>query len=67
VSPRRLAATLRDYRRANTLTQSRLAKRAGVSQGYIAALERGIKRHPSVSTLKRLARALGVRLTQLMQ
>lgn len=41
------------------LTQAQLAKRAHVSQPYVARLERGEKTNPSLTVLKRLAKALG--------
>jgi transcriptional regulator with XRE-family HTH domain len=58
------------------MTQEELAKRAGVSQGYIANLEPSNrtgksktvrKNNPSVAILKRLARALGVSVTELLE
>jgi len=64
---------IRERRR---MTQEELAKRAGVSQGYIAKLEPSNrtgksktvrKNNPSVAILKRLARALGVSVTELLE
>jgi transcriptional regulator with XRE-family HTH domain len=58
------------------MTQEELARRAGVSQGYIAKLEPSNrsgrsktvrKSNPSVAILKRLARALGVPVTELLE
>lgn len=46
-------------RRFRGLTQAALAREAGVSQGFISDLEQGGKT-PSVGTLHRLGRALGV-------
>ena len=55
----RLARRLKRMRKFRRLTQARLAARAGLSLGYVARLEIG--RHaPKLSTLRRLARALGV-------
>jgi len=51
----------RDYR---GLTQMALAGAAGVPQSVISAMENG-KRTPSLSTLRALARALGVDLDDL--
>ena len=44
-----------------------LAKKAGVTQAYIAKLEAGEKKNPSLDVLKRLARALGVPVTELLE
>ena len=49
------------------MTQERLAKKAGVTQGYIAQLEGGLRKSPSLPTLKKLARALGVPVTELLE
>ena len=48
-------------RNAAYLTQKQLAQRSGVSQANISKIENG-NYHPSVSTLKRIAGALGKRL-----
>ena len=48
-------------RNAADLTQKQLAQRAGVSQANISKIENG-NYHPSLSTLKRIAGALGKRL-----
>ena len=48
-------------RNAANLTQKQLAQRSGVSQANISKIENG-NYHPSLSTLKRIAGALGKRL-----
>jgi len=50
---------LKTLRRDQKLTQAQLAKRAQVSQSYIVRLEQGGKRNPSLTVLRRLAKALG--------
>jgi transcriptional regulator with XRE-family HTH domain len=54
-------------REAREWSQPDLAKRARVSQAYIAELERGTKRNPSVRIAVRLAKALGVPVTRLLE
>jgi transcriptional regulator with XRE-family HTH domain len=44
-----------------------LAKKAQVTDAYIAQLETGKKKNPSLDVLKRLARALGVPVTELLE
>jgi transcriptional regulator with XRE-family HTH domain len=64
--------TLREQR---GMTQEELAKRAEVSQGYIAKLEPASpgqrktvrKTNPSLPVLRRLAKALGVPVTELLE
>jgi predicted transcriptional regulator len=48
------------------MTQAALAKKAGVSLPYIGRLETG-HHDPKLSTLRRLAKALGVPVTELLE
>lgn len=54
--------TLREARQRARLSQTDLARRAGVAQSVISAYESG-KREPSLRTLERLVAATGGRLT----
>ena len=76
MSPRRLGTVIRELRERAGLTQEQLARRAGVTQGYIAKLEPSNrpgqrktvrKTNPSLPVLKRLARALGVPVGELLE
>jgi transcriptional regulator with XRE-family HTH domain len=67
LAPRRLNAVLRHKREERGWTQRELAKRANVTAGYVAQLEQGLRKNPSLATLKRLARALGVPVTALLE
>jgi transcriptional regulator with XRE-family HTH domain len=40
--------------------------KAKVTPGYVAQLELGIRKNPSLDVVRRLARALGVRLAELL-
>ena len=53
-----LGAQLRRHRLAATLTQERLAEKAGISPAGVAALESGRRRTPRLTTLRLLADAL---------
>lgn len=53
------AANVRRYRREASLTQERLAERAGLHRTYVGSAERG-ERNVSLLAIERLARALGV-------
>jgi transcriptional regulator with XRE-family HTH domain len=57
---------LKRLRRARRLTQEELAKRARVSQPYLSQLEAGEKANPGAAIVKRLAKALGVPVTELL-
>ena len=56
--------TLREHR---ALTQRDLARKARVTQPYVALLESGARKSPSLPVLQRLAKALGVRVTALLE
>src|SRR5215472_8853998 len=56
----RLGEWLRQQRVASGLTQEDLAERSGVSVRAIADLERGRTRRPYPSSVRALARALGL-------
>ncbi len=60
-------AEIRRYRLAASLTQEALAERAGMSATSIAALERGRRKAPRLSTLRRLGEALGLDALQLAE
>jgi DNA-binding XRE family transcriptional regulator len=66
VAPRTLSTVIRELREARQLTQAELAKRAGVTQPYIGHLESGLRKNPSLPTLKKLAQSLGVSVTELL-
>lgn len=53
------AQILLDARKSAKLTQAELAKRIGADKGYISRIERGLT-VPTVSTLYRLAAAMGM-------
>jgi transcriptional regulator with XRE-family HTH domain len=67
MTERRLGAVVRRLRRREGLTQVRLAQRAGIDQGYLSQLESGKRANPSAVIVKRLARALGLRVTELLE
>jgi transcriptional regulator with XRE-family HTH domain len=63
---RRLAMKLKALRERRGLTQADLAKLAKVSPGYLARLET-LRHDPKLSTLVKLARALGVPVGELLE
>lgn len=60
----RLTMRLKELRNQRGWTQPVLAKKVGVSPGYIARLETG-RYDPKLSTLAELANALGVPVREL--
>lgn len=62
----RMAMRLKRMRKAAGLSQEGLARKAGLSLGYIARLEIG-RHDPTVSTVRKLAKALGVSVGELVR
>ena len=48
------------------MNQIELARKSKVAQGYISDLEAGTKKNPGIDTLKKLAKALGVPVAELL-
>jgi transcriptional regulator with XRE-family HTH domain len=62
----RLGVVMTRLRDRRGLTQRDLAKRVGVSGAYVAMLEMGVRRNPSLAVLQRLAKALRVPVSVLL-
>jgi transcriptional regulator with XRE-family HTH domain len=58
---------LRTLRRSKEMGLRELATKARVPPGYLAELEAGKKKNPSLDVLKRLAGAVGVPVTELLE
>jgi transcriptional regulator with XRE-family HTH domain len=58
---------LRRLRKEKDLTQVEFAKKAKLTQSYLAELERGDKTNPSLAILQRLAKALGLPIANLLR
>jgi transcriptional regulator with XRE-family HTH domain len=61
-----IGMALRRLREKAGMSQLDLAKRSGVAQGYISELEAGQKDNPTLPTLRKLAAALRVKVTDLI-
>jgi transcriptional regulator with XRE-family HTH domain len=66
MSPERFGMRLKELREQKGLTQEALAEKIGVSRGYLSRLEMG-RHDPSLSLLRRLARALMVDVAKLLK
>ena len=66
MSTQRLKIVLARLRESKGLTKRELARRAKVTEAYVSQLESGARRNPSLPVLKRLAKALGVPVTELL-
>ena len=58
---------LRSLREKQKWSQRELAERAGTTGAYIAMLETGAKKNPSLDLVKRLAKALKVKVGRLLE
>jgi transcriptional regulator with XRE-family HTH domain len=60
-----LGATIRAERKRAGLTQERLAEKASMHPNYFGRVERG-EEHVSLEALRKIAKALGVRVRDLV-
>lgn len=58
---------IRELRKKQGISQSELARRAGIRQGVLSYIESGRTKHPRIDTLSAIARALGVSVDKLMK
>jgi transcriptional regulator with XRE-family HTH domain len=61
-----MAIRLKALRTQRGLSQEALAEKAGLSRTYVARLETA-RQDPTLSTLEKLAKALGVKVTKLLE
>ena len=66
MSSRRIGSVLRTMREAKGLTQAGLGRRAKVTNIYSSMLEPSKTKDPSLAVLTRIAKAVGVPLTDLL-
>lgn len=62
-----IGENIKKLRKEKKLTLSKLSKEVDVSTGYLSDIEKGHKNNPSVELLNKIAIALGVTLSQLLE
>ena len=67
MSPQRLSRVIKTLRQEKGLSQKALAEQVGVTDAYITMLESGKRKNPSLDILKKLAKALDVPVTELLE
>jgi putative transcriptional regulator len=58
---------IRRYRNAKGISQRDLAAKVGVKGAYIAQLETGARKNPSLDVLKKIAKALKIKVGRLLE
>ena len=58
---------LKRLREERGWTQAELAKKASVTEAYVSMIEAGKRKSPSLPVLRRLARALGKTMAELLE
>jgi len=61
-----LGENLKRYRKGKGLSQEKLAQKAGVTYSTLSKIEAGYNTNPKVLSLARIAKALGVTVTDLL-
>jgi transcriptional regulator with XRE-family HTH domain len=62
----KIAMRIKALRAIRKWSQAELAKRAGISHGYLARLEIGMH-DPTITTLEKIAKALRVKVSALLE
>ena len=65
-TPKQMGVGIRKLREAREMSQAVLAKKARITREYVNKLEAG-RYDPTVGVLQRLAKALGVPVTELLK
>ena len=63
---KRTAMRIKSLRDARAFSQEELVERAGISRGYLARLETA-RQDPTLTTLEKLAKVLGVKVGRLLE
>lgn len=63
--PKNLSRNIQKLRKQKSISQVDMAERIGVSPTYIGFIEQGV-RNPSIKTLDKIARVLGVKMSELL-
>jgi transcriptional regulator with XRE-family HTH domain len=66
LSPKRLGVAIKRRRKQRKMTQAALADTVGVHRIYIAQIEAATKT-PSIATLEKIAKALKVKVAELLK
>ena len=65
-SAKKLGANMKRIRKAKQMTQGDICRKLGVDRSYVSNVESGNK-NPTLSTITKLAKALGVSVDELLK
>ena len=63
---KKLGQRLKELRSQKKMSQGDIARALGVHRAYISGIERGV-RNPTLANIERIARALGVEVSKLLE
>lgn len=61
-----LAQNIKSLRKKNGLSQEKLARKADVTYSTLIKIESGANKNPTISTIKKISSALGVKIDQII-
>lgn len=61
-----LAQNVKQLRKKHKLSQEGLAKKAGITYSTLIKIESGANKNPTISTIKKVANALNVRIDDIV-
>jgi transcriptional regulator with XRE-family HTH domain len=64
--PKNIGKQLQKFRKEKNISQVKMAEMIGVTPTYVGFIEQG-KRNPSIATLDKIARVLGIKLSEVFE
>ena len=64
--PKNIGQKIKKYRQEKGISQVKMAEIIGVTPTYVGFIEQGV-RNPSIATIDKIARVLGVKLSELFE
>lgn len=61
-----LSRNIKKLRKQHKLSQEKLAKKANITYSTLIKIESGANKNPTISTLKKIARALNVKIDDIV-
>ena len=65
-SGKALAICMKELRAKNKMTQGDIVRATGLERSYVSSLEAGKIKHPRIDTINKIAKAFGMKLSDLI-